>query len=115
MISSVEVFALIAMNLFIAWMREICRLLTDAFGHILFMYIHVSQHPFLQNLSRSKSFRQDVALISVLVNIDCKVRASRATVGMKINAPLLLSRLPNSFQLLNPYSQGKVAQFRSYG
>eukprot|EP00435_Cladocopium_sp_Y103_P044538 s1005_g12.t1 len=44
---------------------------------------------------------EDVALISVLVNTDCKVRASRATVGMKINAPLLLSRLPDSFLVLN--------------
>lgn len=51
---------------------------------------------------------EDVALISVLLNIDCNVRDSRATVGMKINAPLLLSRLPNSFHLLNPDSQTKV-------
>lgn len=51
---------------------------------------------------------EDVALISVLVNTDCKVRASRATVGMKINAPLLLSRLPNSFLVLNPTTQQQV-------
>ena len=64
---------------------------------------------------KSQSFRQDVALISVLVNTDCKVRASRATVGMKVNAPLLLSRLPNSFLVLNAKTRQQVAQFRYYG
>lgn len=51
---------------------------------------------------------QEVAMISVLLNMDCRVRQSRATVGLQINAPLLLSRLPDSFLLINPKTQSAV-------
>eukprot|EP00438_Fugacium_kawagutii_P003833 Skav220664 [mRNA] locus=scaffold1057:72689:74268:- [translate_table: standard] len=51
---------------------------------------------------------QEVAMISVLLNMDCRVRQSRATVGLQINAPLLLSRLPDSFLLVNPKTQTAV-------
>lgn len=53
---------------------------------------------------------EEVVMISVAINTDCKVQESRATVGLRINAPLLVSKLPTSFLTLNAEARQRAIE-----
>ena len=49
-------------------------------------------------------------MISVAIYTDCKVQESRATVGLRINAPLLMSKLPTSILTLNEEARQRAIE-----